>query len=92
MHFTDDDWKGGRSKCASSMNDTNAQMDRVEINRSIMEINFKKEKLQREIDAMNAHIQHLVALREMKQFDETPLFDEMFGGWWCKLMINWFGW
>jgi hypothetical protein len=62
------------------MNDTNAQMDRVEINRSIMEINFKKEKLQREIDAMNAHIQHLVALREMKQFDETPLFDEMFGG------------
>ena len=62
------------------MNDTNAQMDRVEINRSIMEINFKKEKLQREIDAMNAHIQHLVAMREMKQFDETPLFDEMFGG------------
>ena len=62
------------------MNDTNAQMDRVEINRSIMEINFKKEKLQREIDAMNAHIQHLVALREMKQFDETPLCDEMFGG------------
>ena len=55
-------------------------MDRVEINRSIMEINFKKEKLQREIDAMNAHIQHLVALREMKQFDETPLFDQMFGG------------
>ena len=62
------------------MNDTNAQMDRVEINRSIMEINFKKEKLQREIDAMNAHIQHLVALREMKQFDETPLFDQIFGG------------
>jgi len=62
------------------MNSTNAQMDRVEINRSIMEINFKKEKLQRQIDAMNAHIQHLVALREMKQFDETPLFDEMFGG------------
>jgi len=62
------------------MNSTNAQMDRVEINRSIMEINFKKEKLQRQIDAMNAHIQHLVALREMKQFEETPLFDEMFGG------------
>ena len=62
------------------MNDTQAQMDRVEINRSIMEINFKKEKLQREIDAMNAHIQHLVALREMKQFDETPLFDQIFGG------------
>ena len=62
------------------MNDTQAQMDRVEINRSIMELNFRKEKLQREIDAIQAHINHLVALREMKQFDETPLFDEMFGG------------
>ena len=62
------------------MNDTQAQMDRVEINRSIMELNFRKEKLQREIDAIQAHINHLVTLREMKQFDETPLFDEMFGG------------
>lgn len=55
-------------------------MDRVEINRSIMELNFKKEKLQNQIDAIQAHINHLVALREMKQFDETPLFDQMFGG------------
>ena len=62
------------------MNDTQAQMDRIEINRSIMELNFRKEKLQREIDAIQAHINHLVALREMKQFDETPLFDQMFGG------------
>ena len=62
------------------MNDTQAQMDRVEINRSIMELNFRKEKLQREIDAIQAHIYHLVALREMKQFDETPLFDQLFGG------------
>ena len=62
------------------MNSTNAQMDRVEINRSIMELNFRKEKLQREIDGIQAYINHLVALREMKQFDETPLFDEMFGG------------
>ena len=62
------------------MNDTQAQMDRVEINRSIMELNFRKEKLQREIDAIQAHINHLVALREMKQFDETPLFDQLFGG------------
>ena len=61
------------------MNDTQT-MDRVEINRSIMEINFNKEKLQRQIDAMNAQIQHLVAMREMIQFLETPLFDEMFGG------------
>ena len=62
------------------MNSTNAQMNRVEINRSIMELNFRKEKLQNQIDAIQAHINHLVALREMKQFDETPLFDEMFGG------------
>ena len=62
------------------MNDTQAQMDRVEINRSIMELNFRKEKLQREIDAIQAHIFHLVHLREMKQFDETPLFDQLFGG------------
>lgn len=62
------------------MNDTQAQMDRIEINRSIMELNFRKEKLQREIDAIQAHINHLVALREMKQFDKTPLFDQMFGG------------
>ena len=62
------------------MNTTHAQMDRVEINRSIMELNFKKEKLQRQIDQFQAHINHLVALREMKQFDETPLFDQIFGG------------
>ena len=62
------------------MDTTQAQMDRVEINRSIMELNFKKEKLQDQIDAIQAHINHLVALREMKQFDETPLFDQMFGG------------
>ena len=62
------------------MNSTDVQMDRVEINKSIMELNFKKEKLQRQIDQFQAHINHLVALREMKQFDETPLFDEIFGG------------
>ena len=56
------------------------EMSRVEINRSIMELNFKKEKLQQQIDAIQAHIFHLVALRDMKQFEETPLFDEMFGG------------
>ena len=62
------------------MDTTQAQMDRVEINRSIMELNFRKEKLQNQIDAIQAHINHLVALREMKQFDETPLFDQLFGG------------
>jgi len=62
------------------MKNTQAQMDRVEINRSIMELNFKKEKLQRQIDQFQAQINHLVAMREMIQFQETPLFDEMFGG------------
>ena len=62
------------------MDTTQAQMNRVEINRSIMELNFRKEKLQNQIDAIQAHINHLVALREMKQFDETPLFDQLFGG------------
>jgi hypothetical protein len=62
------------------MNTTATTMDRVEINRSIMELNFRKEKLQNEIDAIQAHINHLVAIREMKQFEETPLFDQMFGG------------
>jgi regulator of replication initiation timing len=62
------------------MSTTKTSMDRVEINRSIMELNFRKEKLQNEIDAIQAHINHLVAIREMKQFEETPLFDELFGG------------
>jgi hypothetical protein len=71
---------GARLKCPSSMNNTQAQMDRVEINRSIMELNFKKEELQRQIDQFQAHINHLVAMRDMIQFQETPLFDEIFGG------------
>jgi len=45
-----------------------------------MELNNQKEKLQRQIDALQAHIYHLVALRDLKQFEETPLFDEIFGG------------
>ena len=81
--------KGGRPKCCSSMSNAFEQtkhpesnMDVVEINKSIMEINFKKEKLQAQIDAMNSHIQHLVAQREWLQKGqyETPLFDELFGG------------
>jgi len=72
--------RGGRPNRFSSMNDTCIKMNRVEINRSIMELNFKKEKLQNQIDAIQAHINHLVAMREMKQFEETPLFDQMFGG------------
>ena len=55
-------------------------MTRIEINRSIMEINNQKEVLQRQIDHLNQHIRFLAAQREQLQFDETPLFDQMFGG------------
>jgi regulator of replication initiation timing len=57
-----------------------AQMTRIEINRSIMEINNRKEVLQRQIDNLNEHIQFLVAQREQLRFNDTPLFDELFGG------------
>ena len=53
---------------------------RVEINRSIMELNFRKEKLQNEINTIQANIDHLVAIREINSNQETPLFDDMFGG------------
>ena len=55
-------------------------MNRIEINRSILNINKQKEVLQRQIDHLNQHIQFLAAQREQLQFDETPLFDQMFGG------------
>jgi prefoldin subunit 5 len=55
-------------------------MSRIEINRSIMEINKQKEVLQRQIDHLNQHTNFLAAQREQLQFDETPLFDQMFGG------------
>jgi len=55
-------------------------MTRIEINRSIMDINNQKEVLQRQIDHLNQHIKFLAAQREQLQFDETPLFDQMFGG------------
>jgi regulator of replication initiation timing len=57
-----------------------AQLTRIEINRSIMEINNRKEVLQRQIDNLNEHIQFLVAQREQLRFNDTPLFDELFGG------------
>jgi prefoldin subunit 5 len=55
-------------------------MTTIEINLSIMEINNQKEVLQRQIDHLNQHIQFLVAQREQLQFNDTPLFDELFGG------------
>ena len=56
------------------------ELTTIEINRSIMEINNRKEVLQRQIDNLNEHIQFLVAQREQLRFNDTPLFDEMFGG------------
>ena len=71
----------GPLKCPYSMNTTQTlQMNRIEINRSILNINNQKEVLQRQIDHLNQHIQFLAAQREQLQFDETPLFDQMFGG------------
>jgi hypothetical protein len=59
---------------------SNSQMTRIEINLSIMNINNQKEVLQRQIDHLNQHIQFLVAQREQLRFNDTPLFDELFGG------------
>jgi hypothetical protein len=56
------------------------ELTTIEINRSIMEINNRKEVLQRQIDNLNEHIQFLVAQREQLRFNDTPLFDELFGG------------
>jgi len=60
-------------------------MNTIEINKSIMELNFRKEKLQNEIDTIQSQIQFLVNLRETQRMDDDErsgqaLFDEMFGG------------
>jgi hypothetical protein len=54
--------------------------NRIEINRSILELNNQKEVHQRQLDHLNQHIQFLVAQREQLRFNDTPLFDEIFGG------------
>ena len=56
------------------------QMNRIEINRSILNINKQKEVLQNQVNNLQQHINFLAAQREQLQFDETPLFDQMFGG------------
>ena len=60
-------------------------MNTVEINKSIMELNYRKEKLQREVDEIQAQIQFLANLRETQRMDDDErsgqsLFDQMFGG------------
>ena len=60
-------------------------MNTVEINKSIMELNYKKEKLQNEVDTIQEQIYFLASLRESQRptDDEQSgqsLFDKMFGG------------
>ena len=55
-------------------------MNRIEINSSIMELNKQKEVLQNQVNNLQQRINFLAAEREQLRFQETPLFDEMFGG------------
>jgi hypothetical protein len=59
------------------------KMNTVEINKSIMELNYRKEKLQREVDDIQSQINFLANLRESQRpIDERSgqsLFDQMFG-------------
>ena len=63
-------------------------MNTVEINKSIMELNFRKEKLQNEVSDIQDQIYFLASLRESQRpteddnndIDERSLFDQMFGG------------
>ena len=66
-------------------------MNTVEINKSIMELNYRKEKLQREVDDIQSQIHFLANLRESQRPSEDDeeriyklegksLFDQMFGG------------
>ena len=60
-------------------------MNTVEINKSIMELNYRKEKLQREVDEIQSQINFLANLRETQRMTDDErsgqaLFDQMFGG------------
>ena len=60
-------------------------MNTVEINKSIMELNYRKEKLQREVDEIQSQIHFLANLRESQRMTDDEqsgqsLFDKMFGG------------
>ena len=61
------------------------KMNTVEINKSIMELNFKRDNLQREVDGIQEQILFLVNLREQQRMDNDErsgqsLFNDMFGG------------
>ena len=60
-------------------------MNTVEINKSIMELNYRKEKLQNEVDDIQSQIYFLANLRESQRMTDDErsgqsLFDQMFGG------------
>ena len=63
-------------------------MNTIEINKSIMELNYKKEQLKNEVDIIQEQIYFLASLRESQRpteddnndIDERSLFDQMFGG------------
>ena len=59
-------------------------MNTVEINKSIMELNFKRDNLQREVDGIQEQILFLVKIRDQQRMDNDErsgktLFDQMFG-------------
>ena len=61
------------------------KMNTVEINKSIMELNYRKEKLQNEVDDIQSQINFLASLRESQKMTDDErsgqsLFDKMFGG------------
>jgi len=60
-------------------------MNTVEINKSIMELNYRKQKLQNEVEDIQAQINFLANLREWQRMDDDKksdqsLFNQMFGG------------
>ena len=65
-------------------------MNTVEINKSIMELNLRKEQLQMQVDGIQDQIYFLASLRESQRPTEDgeekiklegkELFDDMFGG------------
>jgi predicted ATP-grasp superfamily ATP-dependent carboligase len=60
-------------------------MNTVEINKSIMELNFRKEKLNTEVEDIQAQINFLACMREHQKMNDDErsgqtLFDQMFGG------------
>ena len=60
------------------------KMNTVEINKSIMELNYRKQKLQNEVDDIQSQIYFLANLRESQRpihgHYDTSLFNQMFGG------------